>query len=70
MAHFTDEDFQVPNVQAKCDPNGMLVCVSVALGDEIVAVRDTKDKDKNTLNFSHQEWRADVQAVKLGQFDV
>lgn len=70
MANFADEDFRVPNIKSTCDPHGWLVCVAVAIGNEKVAVRDTKDLEKRTLVFSRDEWRAFVQAVKAGQYDV
>lgn len=35
-----------------------------------VAVRDGKDPDGPTMEFSDDEWRALVTSVKLGDFDV
>jgi hypothetical protein len=46
-------------------------CVEVAdsLAD-VVAVRDTKDRDGGTLTFSRDAWGAFVEGVKDGEFDV
>ncbi|MCW9054530.1 MAG: DUF397 domain-containing protein [Candidatus Pacebacteria bacterium] len=68
--HFKDEDFRTPQNVGMCDPHGMLVCVSVAIGDDSVAVRDTKDPKSGTQEYSHEEWRRFIEAVKQGQFDV
>lgn len=35
-----------------------------------VAVRDTKDRDGATLQFSVEEWTAFVAGAKNGEFDV
>lgn len=45
-------------------------CVSVARTEEGVFVRDTKDNGKNTLSFTHDEWRAFLQGAKDGEFNV
>lgn len=45
-------------------------CVSVKIGDSKVQVRDTKDPSKTTLVFNNDEWRAFVEGVKKGRFDV
>jgi len=45
-------------------------CVSVAITPEGVAVRDTKDKQKHTLFFRHDEWDAFIKGVKEGGFDL
>jgi pyocin large subunit-like protein len=44
-------------------------CVEVAdnLGD-IVAVRDTKDRDGGTLTFTHDQWNAFITGIKNGEF--
>jgi hypothetical protein len=41
-------------------------CVAVAVTEHGVAVRDTKDKAKNTLFFTTDEWSAFTDAVKHG----
>jgi len=43
-------------------------CVAVAITPEGVAVRDTKDRRKKTLFFTHDEWKAFVAGVKDGEF--
>jgi hypothetical protein len=46
-------------------------CVEVADNlPDIIAVRDTKDRDGGTLVFTHAEWRAFVGGVKDGEFDI
>lgn len=45
-------------------------CVSVKRTDEEVSIRDTKDATKQTLTFTTEEWKAFVEGVKLGEFDV
>lgn len=44
-------------------------CVQVAKCPQGVAVRDSKDKKKTTLFFTHDEWKAFAKGVKAGQFD-
>ncbi|MEO3853470.1 DUF397 domain-containing protein [Acrocarpospora sp. B8E8] len=46
-------------------------CVEVArLDGGHVAVRDSKDRDGNTLVFTPGEWTAFVQGVKGSEFDL
>ncbi|MEK7453196.1 MAG: DUF397 domain-containing protein [Patescibacteria group bacterium] len=45
-------------------------CVSVQILDDEVKVRDTKDPNKTTLTFNHNEWRAFLKGVKGGEFDL
>jgi hypothetical protein len=44
-------------------------CVGVR-ANEKVEVIDTKNMDGSVLTFSKEEWRAFVQGVKNGEFDV
>ncbi|MFF5294902.1 DUF397 domain-containing protein [Paractinoplanes globisporus] len=45
-------------------------CVEVAVNlPEVVAVRDTKDRDGGALTFSHVEWQAFLDGVRDGEFD-
>lgn len=44
-------------------------CVEVAMIGEEIAVRDTKDREGATLNFTRGEMRAFIQGVKAGEFD-
>lgn len=62
-----DEDFKKAKGSGKW--GGVPVCVSVALTDQGVAVRDTEDASKTTLFFSHQEWDVFVEGVKNSEFD-
>lgn len=50
--------------------NNPKTCVTVAIKPEGVAVRDSKDPDKATQFYSHEEWDAFVQGVKNGEFDL
>jgi hypothetical protein len=54
---------------ARCEEEGDQ-CVTVAMRQDVVGVRDTKDSSKTTLCFTAQEWRAFVKGVKAGEFDV
>jgi hypothetical protein len=46
-------------------------CVEVADNlPEIVAVRDTKNRDGGTLIFTHSEWTAFLTGAKAGEFDL
>ena len=50
-----------------CDLNG---CVEVALLDDQVAVRDSKDKSGPVLRFTAPEWTAFLGGVRAGEFDL
>jgi hypothetical protein len=45
-------------------------CVEVAVTDEGVAVRDTKDRSKAPHIYTHAEWTAFISGVKDGEFDL
>jgi hypothetical protein len=45
-------------------------CVAVAVADDSVMVRDSKDPQRPALVYSTQEWRDFVAGVKSGEFDV
>jgi len=46
-------------------------CVEVAINlPGIVAVRDTKHRERGTLVFTHAEWIAFVGGVRDGEFDL
>ncbi|MBU1558002.1 DUF397 domain-containing protein [Patescibacteria group bacterium] len=59
-----DGDFK----KSSWSKNNPKTCVMVATKQEGVAIRDSKDPDKNTLFFSHTEWEAFVKGVKGGEF--
>jgi hypothetical protein len=45
-------------------------CVEVAMLDDAVAVRDTKDRSGPVLVFTPAEWGAFVAGAKDGEFDL
>ena len=45
-------------------------CVSVKISDDKVEIRDTKDPTKVTQTYDHDEWRAFLDGVKDGEFDL
>lgn len=45
-------------------------CVSVKVGDDGVHLRNTEDAGKNTLAFDRDEWKAFLEGVKNGEFDL
>jgi Domain of unknown function (DUF397) len=45
-------------------------CVEVAVLDEAVAVRDSKDRSGPVLMFTSAEWDAFVSGAKDGEFDL
>ncbi len=55
-----DSDFKL----SKWSKNNPKTCVAVAIKKEGVAVRNSNDELKNTLFFSHAEWKAFVMGVK------
>jgi Domain of unknown function (DUF397) len=53
----------------KSSHSGSNGCVEVAMGQDQVAVRDTKDRGGPILVFTAVEWEAFLAGVKDGQFD-
>jgi hypothetical protein len=45
-------------------------CVEVAVVTEGVAVRDTKDREGGTLEFTRTEWATFIDGLKTGAFDL
>jgi len=45
-------------------------CVEVAVVDDAVGVRDSKDRSGPVLVFTASEWRAFVAGAKDGEFDL
>ena len=45
-------------------------CVQVAVSDDSVLVRNSKDTDGVLLRFTHAEWDAFCRAVALGEFSA
>lgn len=62
-----DPDFRKSSL---CHPTLLPPCVSVAIKGDVVGVRDTKDKTKTTLLFTHDEWNSFIAGVKKGDFDI
>lgn len=44
-------------------------CVEVAFLDDLVAVRDSKDRHGQVLMFTQPEWRAFLAGAREGEFD-
>lgn len=45
-------------------------CVEVAITENAVGVRDTKNREGGILVFTPDEWRAFVGGVRDGEFDL
>lgn len=45
-------------------------CVAVKFDGDKIQVRDTKDPNKTTLSYTHDEWNAFIGGVKGGEFDL
>jgi hypothetical protein len=55
----------------KSSVSGVSECVEMALlGADGVLVRDSKEPGGPVLAFTAAEWRAFVEGVRLGEFDV
>jgi hypothetical protein len=66
-------DLPPPPVEAvwrKSSASGGNGCVEVAVGFEVVGVRDTKDRLGPVLRFTPEEWAAFVAGVRDGEFDL
>ena len=59
-----DSDFK------KAKGSTRFFCVGVAITEQGVAVRNTKDESKDTVFFTHEEWRVFVSGVKNNEFEV
>jgi uncharacterized protein DUF397 len=53
----------------KSSHSGSNGCVEVAVGDDGIAVRDSKDPSGPVLLFTAPEWRAFLAGVRDGEFD-
>lgn len=62
--HVSDDDF----TKSSWSKNNPKTCVMVAKVPEGVAVRDSKDENKTTLRFTHEEWEAFKKGVVGGEF--
>ena len=45
-------------------------CVEIAMRDDVIAVRDSKDRSVSPLVFDRREWQAFIAGVKAGEFDL
>lgn len=45
-------------------------CVEVALTDDAIYVRDTKDRSVPPFKYTRAEWAAFIGGVKDGEFDL
>lgn len=61
---FNDEEFKIASSCPEC-----FDCVAVAHKDGTIAIRDTKDNHKTTLQFTKSEWQAFIDGIKKGEFD-
>lgn len=59
-----------PQLFRKASNSANLGCVEVAFADQVIGVRDSKDKTGPILAFNSHEWRTFVAAVKAGEFDL
>ena len=50
--------------------NGEGNCVEVAFVDDIIAVRDSKNRSKEPLIFTKNEWKAFLGGVRQSEFDL
>jgi hypothetical protein len=53
----------------KSTRSGTNGCVEVALVDNQVAVRDSKDRGGSVLVFTAHEWASFLRGVRAGEFD-
>lgn len=60
---FAAEGFKLSSTTHKC------CCVAVRVRKK-VDIRDTKNPKGPTLSFNKDEWKAFVEGVKNGEFDV
>jgi hypothetical protein len=45
-------------------------CVEVAMRNDVIAVRDSKQPRLGELHFTRREWEAFIEGVKAGEFDL
>ena len=65
MIQFSEADFRKSSFSPDAGS-----CVEVAMRDGVIGVRDSKDRSAGVLVFSPREWRAFVNGVKAGEFDL
>jgi Domain of unknown function (DUF397) len=60
---------QIPIVWRKSKKSASGDCIEVALSDESVIVRDSKDRGGPVLSFALPDWAAFLSGVRSGEFD-
>jgi hypothetical protein len=65
-SEFHDDEFKISSFSGG---NGG-TCIEVALHEDAVAIRDSKDVEKRTLVFTAKDWASFVKGVKAGDFDL
>lgn len=63
--NYDDLPWQIP---ARSGSSGS--CVEVAITDDTIYVRDTKDRSIAPMRYTRREWEVFVGSVKDGQFDL
>jgi hypothetical protein len=64
---FDDDEFKKSSLS---NYKWIHACVQVARRQDAIGVRDSKDPSKVTLCFTPDEWKAFIQGVKQGEFDI
>ncbi len=54
----------------KSSHSGDAGCVEIGIKDGCIAVRDSKNPEQGLLVFNDYEWKAFIQGVKQGEFDL
>jgi Domain of unknown function (DUF397) len=54
----------------KSSTSGDGACVEVQIATEHVSVRDTKNKHGAVLTFTYAEWKAFLEGVQRGEFEL
>jgi hypothetical protein len=65
---FPDAAFRKSSYSGRFDGNSN--CVEIAVGTDVVGVRDSKQRSQEVLLFSRSEWHAFVMGAKAGEFDL
>jgi hypothetical protein len=65
---FPDSTFRKSSYSGKFDGNSN--CVEVAVAQDAIGVRDSKNRNDSVLRFTRSEWDAFIQGVKAGEFDL
>ena len=52
---------------SRCANSG---CVEIAITEEGIMIRDSKDPKSPVLSYDREEWRAFTEGIKAGEFDL